>query len=683
MPTNGNQYQTQPICTKGSCLDFPMAPKIADMGVPANPATFFPGTTFTAPTAATPLCVLEPQLGDGTKPGAMIPANWVEPRFRINSSGLDLFEIRITSPWEKYPLVVYTTQPEWYMDKGMWSGTMDLDAGYASGTGLGNNAAEDPLTVTIRGVNTKTPGMMPVGVSGDFNIAPVVVTGSMVFWTVSSAQVTPTSSQLFGFKVGDEGVQVALTLGQVAWSGQPGEDGAELRGHYAPLAGFNNGQVQCMGCHAGTPDGSAVVFTDNWSWVKGAATLPTATSPGGAVPTSFQAAGGATGTINFGAGAKSMFKTPWWGTQTMSAAHWKAGDAIMVSSYGVSFQSAPPAFAPSTPRGKVVWQPLPHYDPNNSFLDDKVNYHRLAWFNMESTAAIDVNFPSNPDYGKPLMDRETQAEGAEGTAWGLIATGGTMSDVLPSLSNLPGTDVVAYVESDFTPDGHPDYVAKLAKIKTVPYNKHSGGTATDLQGASDSAHLNYYPAFSPDDKFIAFTQAPAPDATHPDGPYYNRNGRVMIVPAGGGTPMDLEANNPNTCAGDTDPTAVINSWPKWAPDFVNTASMTSAGKTYYFLIFSSGRVYKDEFSEQFTLAADPLSDFTGVHQSSQLYLAAIVFDNATKQITTYPAVYIWNQNRTPGATPGSAQNLQYSNLTPAWAPFALPPLVIKPPVQTM
>ena len=79
--------------------------------------------------------------------------------------------------------------------------------------------------------------------------------------------------------------------------------------------------------------------------------------------------------------------------------------------------------------------------------------------------------------------------------------------------------------------------------------------------------------------------------------------------------------------------------------------------------------------------ADPASDFTGLHLSSQLYLAAIVVDNATKQVTTYPAVYIWNQNRTPGA--GHPQSPQYySNLTPAWAPFALPPLYIPPPSQT-
>ena len=63
---------------------------------------------------------------------------------------------------------------------------------------------------------------------------------------------------------------------------------------------------------------------------------------------------------------------------------------------------------------------------------------------------------------------------------------------------------------------------------------------------------------------------------------------------------------------------------------------------------------------------------------------AIVVDNTTKEIKTYPAVYIWNQNRAPGATAGTTASLHYSNLTPAWDPIKLPPLMIpevvnKPP----
>jgi hypothetical protein len=607
----------------------------------------------------------------------MIPANWVRPRFRVTAPELNLFEIRITSPWEQYPLVVYTTQPEWYMSKGIWSGTLDLDAGSATGTGLGNNAAGAPLTVTIRGINTAAPAT-PVGVSGTFDIAPVAVGGSVTFWTASSPSITPTSSQVYGFSVGDEGVGLALGLGQLAWADEPGEDGAELRGYYTPLTGFADGQTQCMGCHTRTPDGTALVFTDNYAWMKGVASMAGG-ADGGAVPSQFGSTSpdGGAATIAFGAGAQSIFRTPWWGSQSISPAHWQPGDAVVLSSYAVSFQGAPPAFTTGSARTNP-WQPLPYYNNADPALDDRVNYHQLAWIDVESTATIDVAFTDTPDYGQTLSNREMQATAAKGTTWGLIATGDTMSDVSPAMSNRPATGTLAYVESDFTPDGHPDYTATQASIRTVAYNNRAGGTSVPLPGASDAAHLNYDPAYSPDDHFIAFVQAPAPSAASPDGPYYNRFGQVTIVPAGGGTPVALAANTPNTCAGDNLAAGIINSWPKWAPGVVSTDSGSgNAGKTYYFVLFTSARNYADEFSQQFTLAADPTSSFTGRHLSSQLYLAAVVVDNATKAVTTYPAVYVWNQNRAPG-TGTSTQNLQYSNLTPEWSPGPLPTLTITP-----
>ena len=61
-------------------------------------------------------------------------------------------------------------------------------------------AHSTPVTVTIRGINSASPGT-PVGIQGEFNIAPVVATGSMVFWTVNSGNVTADSSKLLGFGI--------------------------------------------------------------------------------------------------------------------------------------------------------------------------------------------------------------------------------------------------------------------------------------------------------------------------------------------------------------------------------------------------------------------------------------------------------------------------------------------------
>ncbi len=641
-PTNPNI--THPTCAAGTCGDFPANPLLGD-GVPANVATLF-GAADNFSSGA--LCVLEPELSAAGKEGAMLPANWVRPRFRVAAAGLDLFEIRMHSPAEAHDLVAYTKQPTWYLPKDIWAGPADVDAGLAGGTGLANNGAGAPITVTIRGINSSAPGV-PVGIKGDFNIAPVIATGSMVFWTVNSAAVTPQSSKLLGFTIGDEGAAEALKLTDLEWGGQIGEDGAVLRGYYdnPKLPGFVNGQVRCMGCHTSTPDGQGVLITDDWPWAKAAAMLTSGSV--GKVPG------------YLGKGAEAVMKMPWWGTQTMSAAHWKAGDRTLVTSYATTFKSGKPRNKP--------WQALPFYDAQNSANDDKVKWHKLAWIDLESTASIDVAVTSTPDYGNPLNLREMAAAAAQGTTWDLIATGDSnVSEVSPSMSHAG--DKIVYTTTDFSPDGHPDTTAKTSDVKVVDYNNRLGGVAKAVPGASDPGYLEYYPSFSADDKLIAFTRAPNPTAASPDGPYYNRFGEAMIIPAEGGTPVSLAANVPNACGGDDVSKGIINSWPKWSPD-----AFTAHGKTYYFVIFSSARKYKDEFSEQFSLPTNPLSAFKGLNASSQLYLAAVVVDKATGKITTYPAVYIWNQNRTPGAM-GNGVGIQFSNLTPAWDPFKLPPLII-------
>ncbi len=636
-----NPNITHPLCDVGQCQDFPAEPIMGD-GVPDNaPAMFGAVDNFTPGS----VCVLEPQLSTDATPGTMIPSNWLRPRFKYSAPGVDLFEIRVHSPAQQNDLVAYTKQTTWYMPKEIWAGTTTVaDGGIAAGDGAANNGAGAPFTVTIRGVASANPGT-PVGVTGDFNVAPVVATGSMVFWTVNSAMVTPDSSKLLGFAVGDEGVGETLTLSDLAWKGQVGEDGSVLRGYYddPKLAGFTDGQVRCIGCHTSTPDGLAVIFTDDWPWSKAVASV--AEGSVGQIPNYITP------------GAQALLKQPWLGTQSMSAAHWTTGDRILITSYGVA-------------RSDGAARDQPWYGGDWESVDGpRVSMHQLAWFDLEATASINVAVTDTPDYGEPLNDRQAAATAAKGTAWGLIATGDSgVSQVMPVMNHAG--DQIVYTTTDNAADGHPDYTAKTADIKTVPYNNKAGGTSTALAGASDPSYLEYYPSYSADDQWIAFTRAPAPSASSPDGPYYNRFGEIMVVPSAGGTPTSLEANIPNACAGDDLSVGVINSWPKWSPD-----AFTAHGKTYYFLIFSSARKYGDEFSQQFDLPYSSQSAFQGLNKSSQLYLAAIVIDNATGAVETYPALYIWNQSRLATDT-GTGTGVQFSNLTPAWDPFMLPPLVI-------
>jgi hypothetical protein len=206
----------------------------------------------------------------------------------------------------------------------------------------------------------------------------------------------------------------------------------------------------------------------------------------------------------------------------------------------------------------------------------------------------------------------------------------------------------------------------------VPFNNRQGGAVTPLSGASDPNYYEYYPTFSADDKLIAFTRAPKKGgcAKCLDGPYYNRFGEINVISSQGGTPTPLLANQPVACAGDNADIGYINSWPKWSP-----SALEVDGKTYYFLIFSSGRKYEGQFaiprSEDTPSTLDD-GNAAGV-RSSQLYMASVVVD-ASGAITSYPAIYLWNQSYV--AVNNAAMLSQSSNLTPAWDEFQIPPVTV-------
>ena len=139
---------------------------------------------------------------------------------------------------------------------------------------------------------------------------------------------------------------------------------------------------------------------------------------------------------------------------------------------------------------------------------------------------------------------------------------------------------------DVSPDGHsvvfargawtpclppsqcPTLSVSSAGLFTVPFKGKDGfGTPVEIVPAAGSN--NYYPTYSPDGRFILFNRA--------SGESYNApTARVMIVPATGGTPIDLASTN----------TTLGNSWPKWSP-FVHKFQ----GATIMWLTFASARPY--------------------------------------------------------------------------------------------
>jgi hypothetical protein len=666
----GDNFGDDIACVNGCAFS---ATPIFDANVSAADISAFEAN---AAFQAGSLCVVEPQLSTATTPGALFPNNWLRPRFRWTSGGGEtLWEIRLHNESSPDDMRAYTRDTQWVLPNDVWKKIVGLTT---------------PITVTIRGLGA---GGALTGVSGDFAIAPVPAGGSMVFWATTSSLVTldpltnQTSSKLMGFGIGDEGVVPTLTAVQVQTTNIPGEDGASARGFYAcggatprptctgpndpnPACcvptGFEFGKVECVGCHVSTPDGKAVLFTDNWPWDKVAASIEPATA--GALP--------ATVTPY----AANLLKQPWLGMQALSPAFFSDTERILITSYGK--------------RQDPVTKP---YDPTAP------TKHELAWFNLAAQDPTpltpipeeippDPPLPGQTDNIYQVQQLRNAAVGrAKDVAWGLITTfGEPLSAVTPTWTNLAENSRIAYVSTDISStDGHPDWRANAADIRVVPYNNRAGGTSVPLAGASDPNFLEYYPEFSADDAFLAFARAPAPSVAtrcvpqqdangvvstpcsvplpqdlgeNPDGPYYNRNGEIYIVPSQGGTPIRLAANDPVSCTGET-ARGSINSWPKWSP-----RREQKDGKTYYFLIFSSARAYPGAFHLPKARLTPAISD-----KSAQLYMAPIVVDDATQQVTTYPAIYLWNQNIVVDEA-GQASIQNTSNLTPAWDDFSIPPV---------
>ncbi|HYQ42614.1 MAG TPA: hypothetical protein VER11_11625, partial [Polyangiaceae bacterium] len=609
--------------TPGTATDFPEQPILVD-GVPANAPELFAAAKDTS---TNPLCVLEPQLSAGTVPGAMFPSNWLRPRFRVAAVNFDLYEIRLQSAAERNELVVYTRQKTWYLPKAIWRGQ-------GSKAGLSAAAAGDAIRVTIRALDTSAP-LLAARVSGTFNVAPAVASGSILFPAQSTWSLQPDSSQVHAFSVGDEGVQTALTLQQLSWSGQFVEDGSYFNGYYddPKLAGFADGNVRRINRPALTPESQALAFSDETPYALGIAQL---TGSVGSVP------------LYMGKGALALLRLPWLGNAAFSAGHWAANDRIVVSSYGTTFKSGKSRTVP--------WQNLPTYEPPDWF-----KWHQLVWFDLESSFTVDL---VSQGYGPTLDARNAPVAAAKGSSWGLISTGDSgLSDVSPSFN--PAGDTLAYVATDYSPTGRPDATATKADVRLVAYNSRAGGVSQALAGASDANDFEYEPTFSPDGKLIAFSRAASGG---PDGPYRNRYAEVSVVPAIGGQRTRLLANDPNSCANDPTPLALLNGSPAWGPNPIHRD-----GHTYYFLLFTSARKYGDEFATQFQLSGT--DDSNTLRSSTQLYLTTVVVDDATGSITSYPAVYVWNQNRFP--TSGSFV-VSYSNMTPVWGTTVLPAQSIPP-----
>jgi hypothetical protein len=208
-----------------------------------------------------------------------------------------------------------------------------------------------------------------------------------------------------------------------------------------------------------------------------------------------------------------------------------------------------------------------------------------------------------------------------------VATGDAAGKLpgAPAISHDGQTIAYALGSSDSS-----GYQMTDGDLRTVKLNGGAGGMSSALAGASDPNRNEYFPSFSPDDKYIAFTSLPTGDLNYTPA---NAPSEVFLVAADGTTssPIRLAANDPAMCTNVKSP-GVTNSWPKWAP-----GSTTVGTRTFYWLTFSSKRI-----------------DMS----TPQLFVTPVVVDSGT--VKTYPALYLWNQPANEG------------NHTPAWDNFVIP-----------
>lgn len=457
---------------------------------------------------------------------------------------------------------------------------------------LTSHLRDEDVTVTVRsssgGATTTT-----------FRIAPASAAGSIVFWAArpdnvgnqNLAAMTDEDSYLAGFKVGEEGWVTALKMSVVKQPSRK-DDGHTAR------------KPQCIGCHAATPDSGYVGFVDHWPWNSVIANV-TADNMGAELP-------------NLSDGGLADLNKPWAGMPAFSKAFWKDGNRLMVTTSAQQSDDAP-------------WS-TDHFKPAN-----------LVYYNLDSAAPTQVNGQTFARAGQQYSVIPRKGDPHNGAAFPSWSHDG--NTIVYCATDTTGCD--ANNDAKCVIEGNVD--GRLFKgptdLYTVPFNSGTGGDATPVKGAAESNWEEYYPAFSPDDAFVAFDRVPSGEVM-----YANPNAEVFLVPAKGGEPHYLRANKPSACLSGKSTPGINNHFPKWSPKVTTGAN----GKRYYWVIFSSNR-------------ADIPPGHSNYNNNkpipiSQLYVAGVVVEG--DKITSYPAIYLWNQDT------------KTVNTTPVWESLDIPQVIL-------
>ena len=199
--------------------------------------------------------------------------------------------------------------------------------------------------------------------------------------------------------------------------------------------------------------------------------------------------------------------------------------------------------------------------------------------------------PDNTRYLASDGVRLALLNGANGQAVPGLAAGaiGTMPDWSPD-----GTRAVfalPQVVPPLAPTGH----SGATDLMIMPWDGTSFGAATTL--LRSTGLNNYYPSFSPDNRWVIFNQAAGESSS-------NLGAQLWVTPAaGGGDPIRLTRADGGDANG--------NSWPKWTPFVERTGGEVDEPLLWF--TFTSRRDYGLRLQQQGRAAGD---------RTSQLWMAA-------------------------------------------------------------
>ena len=188
-------------------------------------------------------------------------------------------------------------------------------------------------------------------------------------------------------------------------------------------------------------------------------------------------------------------------------------------------------------------------------VKDRVVFYNYPANSVENVVYSQLFFPVNGNLA--IYDRQTKtlkelpgANLEEFVQSNAIWAPDGKSIIFSRADALPRENIDEYIVQDA--DLINEFVERKQTFKfdlyRIPFNEGDGGTAEPIMGASENGKSNYFPAVSPDGKWLVYCQAEHFMLLMPDS-------RLYIVPLEGGSARELKSNLNS-----------LNSWHAWSPN---------------------------------------------------------------------------------------------------------------------